>query len=372
MRHRNIIIALLLSVVLTFTACGDITTLPADIPVPSEDQTDSTQTSDSSDFSNFSVTFIDVGQGDSSLICCDGEYMLIDGGDVSASSTMYTYLKDREIDTLKVLVATHRDADHIGGLAGALNYAHAETAYCSTTSYTSKAFQNTVKYLEQGGAEFEVPNVGDTFNIGSATVTVLGPTKEYTDPNNNSIVLRVEYGDTTFLFTGDMEQTAEEDLLNSGADVKADVLKVGHHGSSTSTSYRFLREVEPTYAVISCGQYNSYGHPHEETLSKLRDADVTVYRTDLQGDITCRSDGKALTWETAKSATSEELNPTIADGSGQMSTGSSEETYIGNINSQTFHTPTCKNLPKESNRITFSSREEAVNAGYHPCGTCKP
>ena len=217
-----------------------------------------------------------------------------------------------------------------------------------------------------------MPNVGDTFNIGSATVTVLGPTKEYTDPNNNSIVLRVEYGDTTFLFTGDMEQTAEEDLLNSGADVKADVLKVGHHGSSTSTSYRFLREVEPTYAVISCGQYNSYGHPHEETLSKLRDADVTVYRTDLQGDITCRSDGKTLTWETAKSATSEELNPTIADGSGQMSTGSSEEPYIGNINSQTFHTPTCKNLPKESNRITFSNREEAVNAGYHPCGTCKP
>lgn len=161
MRHRNIIIALLLSVVLTFTACGDITTLPADIPVPSEGQTDSTQTS------NFSVTFIDVGQGDSSLISCDGEYMLIDGGDVSASSTMYTYLKDREIDTFKVLVATHRDADHIGGLAGALNYAHAETAYCSTTSYTSKAFQNTVKYLEQGGAEFEVPNVGDTFNIAA-------------------------------------------------------------------------------------------------------------------------------------------------------------------------------------------------------------
>lgn len=402
MKHKNLMLSLLLSIILTFTACSPVSTLPSDTPMPDDGQvmgdidntpaisdsplvldgnenhnTDNTGAGETepnvpADGSEFYAAFIDVGQGDASLIYCDGEYMLIDGGDTSASSTMYTYFKDRNIDTVKVMVATHRDADHVGGLAGMLNFAKAETAYCSTTSHTSKAFQNMVKYLEAGGTELEVPNVGDTFYIGSAKVTILGPVKEYDGPNNNSIVLRVDYGNTSFLFTGDMEQAAETDLLDAGTNIKADVLKVGHHGSSTSTGYRLLREVQPTYAVISCGVDNSYGHPHDETLSKLRDAEVTVYRTDVQGDITCHSDGTTLTWETQKAASQSELNPTTTDGSGQMSNATTNTTYIGNLNSQVFHKLSCKSLPKESNRIVFNNREDAVNAVYRPCGTCKP
>ena len=228
-----------------------------------------------------------------------------------------------------------------------------------------------VKYLDQQGTSITVPSVGDTYSLGEASVTVLGPTKDYDETNDTSIVLKVQFGSTSFLFTGDQEADAEKDLIASGADLKADVLKVGHHGSNTSTSYQFLREVAPEYAVISCGTDNQYGHPHSETLSKLRDADCTVYRTDLQGDITCVSDGTTLTWTTAKRASDAEVNPTTADGSGQNSTDTTG-TYIGNINSQVFHKPTCNSLPAEQNQIQFSSREEAVSAGYTPCGRCKP
>ena len=125
--------------------------------------------------------------------------------------------------------------------------------------------------------------------------TFIGPVEEYSDTNDNSLVLRLTYGDKSFLFTGDMEREAENDLLDSGVKLSSDVLKVGHHGSSTSTSYRFLYEVSPEIAVISCGEDNSYGHPHEEVLSRLSDADVTVYRTDLDGSVVLFCDGMKVT-----------------------------------------------------------------------------
>ena len=159
-----------------------------------------------------------------------------------------------------------------------------------------------------------------------------------------------------------MTSKAERDLLEDGANVKCDVLKVGHHGSSTSTSYPFLREVLPEYAVISCGTGNSYGRPHDETMSRLRDADVTVYRTDLQGHVVCTSDGTGLTFTTQKNQDAD-TNPDEAEGAG---------TYIGNKNSQVFHRPDCTGLPAAQNQVVFDSRAEAVAAGYTPCGRCKP
>ncbi|MFR0796386.1 MAG: EamA family transporter [Oscillospiraceae bacterium] len=147
-----------------------------------------------------------------------------------------------------------------------------------------------------------MPNVGDTFSLGSATVTVLGPQKHYSDVNNQSLILRVDYGSNAFLFTGDAEYESETDVLDAGEDVRCDVIKAGHHGSRTSTGYRLLYEAQPKYAVISCGADNEYGHPHDDTLSRLRDADVTVYRTDLNGTIVCRSDGVNLTFTTEKKA----------------------------------------------------------------------
>lgn len=333
---------------------------PAEPIIPSQPPEDST----------FEVHFIDVGQGDCSLVICDSEAMLIDGGEASESSKVYAYLKSQKVDHLRYMVATHVHSDHIGGLSGALNYATVETAFCPVTSYDSKTFNSLVKYLGNQGVSIAVPDAGDSFNLGSARVDVLGPQKNYDDPNDTSIVLKVTYGDTSFLFTGDAERTAEADILAEGYDLSATVLKVGHHGSDTSTSYQFLREIMPEYAVIQVGEDNSYGHPTEDTLSRLRDADVKVYRNDLQGDIICTSDGKSVSFTTAKNE-SAQTNPTV------VATPDAEEPdvvgeYIGNKNSQKFHLPTCKNLPAEKNRIYFDSRQAAIDAGQTPCGNCKP
>lgn len=196
-------------------------------------------------------------------------------------------------------------------------------------------------------------------------MTVLGPQEAYDDPNNTSIVLRVDYGETSFLFTGDMERTAEEDLLDADAALEADVLKAGHHGSDTSSSYPFLRAVDPEAVVISVGEDNTYGHPDEAALSRFRDLGAAVYRTDLQGDVVFTSDGTEITVSTEREAAV--TNPTEYDGSGQFSCGT---TYIGNVNSQKFHLPTCSSLPAPENQTTFSSYDAAVEAGYSPCSRC--
>ena len=250
---------------------------------------------------SFEIDFIDVGQGDATLVQCDGHYMLVDGGESKKSSLLYTWLKKRGITFLDYIVATHPDADHIGGLSGALNYAKARTAYSPVTSHDTKTFNNFLKYLRQQNLSITVPSAGSVFKLGTASVTVLGPIKVSEDTNNSSIVLRIVYGKTSFLLTGDAEMEEENAILDSGQNVKSTVLKVGHHGSRSSTNYRFLREVSPAYAVISVGAENSYGHPAEDTLSRLRDAGTTVFRTDMQGDIVCVSDGKKVTFHVSKS-----------------------------------------------------------------------
>ena len=252
------------------------------------------------DDDGLTVHYIDVGQADAELLECGGEYMMIDGGNAADSSLVVSYLNDLGINHLKYVVATHAHEDHLGGLSGILSQYTADNVFCSQTSHTTKVFNSFKKYTENQGKEIQVPNVGDVYTLGNSEIKVLGPVKETNDMNNRSIVLRVTYGNTAFLFEGDAEREEEQDILNSGADVSADVLKVGHHGSSTSTTYPYLREVMPEYAVISCGKNNKYGHPHEETLSKLRDADVKVYRTDESGHIVIHSDGNDITVQTQK------------------------------------------------------------------------
>ena len=251
--------------------------------------------------SNFEVHFIDVGQADSALIECDGETMMIDGGNVADSNVVAAYLKKEDVTELNYVVCSHAHEDHVGGLSGALSVTKADNIYAPKTKANTKAYKNFKKKAEEQNVEIKHPNVGDEIQLGSSTVEFLGPVDENgKDLNSTSIVLKITYGNTSFLFTGDAESDEEEEILNSGADLKSTVLKVGHHGSRTSTSYPFLREVMPQYAVISVEKGNSYGHPNEDTLSKLSDAGVEVYRTDESGDIVMTSDGNSINIVTAK------------------------------------------------------------------------
>ena len=311
------------------------------------------------------VHFIDVGQALSVLVECDGQFMLYDGGNVDDGSLVVSYLQQQGVEELQYVFCSHAHEDHVGGLAAALAYFPAHHVYAPVTEADTKCFRDFVEYTQQQGLAVEVPAAGTVWQLGSATVTQLGPVAQYSDTNDTSLVLRLDYGSTSFLLTGDMEADAERDLVNTGANLKADVLQVGHHGSSTSTSYIFLNSVLPEMGVISCGVNNKYGHPHEETLSILRDAGVDVYRTDLLGTITIGSDGRNYTVGTEHTATDAQLNPTAAAASGTAQQG-----YIGNVNSKKFHLPSCPNLPAEKNQILFSSYDEAVAAGYTPCGTC--
>lgn len=312
-----------------------------------------------------SVHYIDVGQADSILLQCDGEAMLIDGGNVEDSQTVVSYLQHQGVEELSYVVNTHAHEDHVGGLAGVLAVFEADAVWCPVAEYESQCFDDFVTYTQAQGLSLTCPEPGSVFPLGEAQVTVLGPLESYDDPNNTSIVLRVDYGETSFLFTGDMERTAEEDLLEAGMDVSADVLKAGHHGSDTSSSYPFLRAVDPEAVVISVGEGNSYGHPDEAALSRFRDAGATVYRTDLQGDLVFSTDGAEITVSTAREAAV--TNPTEYDGSGQFS---ADVTYIGNTKSHKFHLPTCSSLPEPQNQTSFSSYDDAIEAGYSPCSRC--
>ena len=307
------------------------------------------------------VHFIDVGQADSALLLCDGEAMLIDGGNVEDAELVVSYLRQQGVTELKYVVGTHAHEDHIGGLAGVLAVFEADTVWCPVDEYDSKCFADFAYYADT----LVCPEPGETCALGGAEITVLGPVELYDDTNDTSIVLRVDYGATGFLFTGDAETEAEKDILDAGYDVFATVLKVGHHGSNTSSSYQWLRAVAADYAVISCGVDNDYGHPHKEPLSRLRDAEATIYRTDLQGHIVCTSDGKTVSFTTQKGAAV--TNSTEYDGSGQNAQGTH---YIGNKNTKKFHLPTCTGLPAEHNQVTFDSYDQAEEAGYTPCGTC--
>lgn len=249
------------------------------------------------------VRYLDVGQGDCTLVSCNGEYLLIDGGDSDHSSEVYSVLERLDVDCIDYIVATHPDADHIGGISGALNEADCGTFYCSVTSHDTETFEDMVSYL--GDTEITVPSAGDTFYLGAALVTFVGPVSNYDDTNNGSLVLRIDYGDTSFLFTGDAETESEDDMIAAGADLSADVLKVGHHGSRSSSSSEFLQEVDPEYAIISVGADNEYGHPTEEVLERLDSIGAEVYRTDEDGSVVVVSDGETITVETTTGLVSE-------------------------------------------------------------------
>ena len=315
------------------------------------------------------VYFLDVGQADAAVLLCDGAVMMIDGGNSADSDFIYAWLKQHDIDNIDTMVCTHAHEDHVGGLSGALNYASVDAAYAPVQEAQTRVFENFVYYLDQQEVSITVPEAGDTFDLGGAQVEILGPVEEYSDTNDTSLVLRVTYGQTSFLFTGDMETTAEEDLLDAYWDLSANVLKVAHHGSDTSSGMEFLQAVDPDYAVISVGADNDYGHPSPEVLERLESLGLPVYRTDELGIICCVSDGETVRFSFEKNTPS---RPDAAPEPAPVPEQEEPETYIGNRNTKKFHRVYCSRLPDAENQVMLDSYQAAIDAGYEPCGICKP
>ncbi len=394
----------------------------------------SARTSTTSATETLYVHFIDVGQGDATLILCGEHAMLIDAGDNSKGTALQLYLTKQGVKKLDYLVLTHPDADHIGGADVVLTKFDVGTVFLSDYPEDTKTYQDVLDALKAKHMRSSMPEPGDSYTLGSAAFTILAPLEDYDNANDSSIALMLRHGGSSFLFTGDCGEEAEKDLTASGQSLSADVYQVGHHGSRYSSSQAFMNAVSPTWAVISCGEDNSYGHPAAEVLNRFRSMGIKVFRTDEQGSIIAVSDGKEISWscapsqtwkagEPTKSSTDQPKKSTAASavsgstttqsafsGSGtsaaqpapaaeendkektasatQTPTGDSASSggqafatgsspgaglYIGNKNNGKLHLSSCHKLPLEKNQAVFNTREEAVAAGYDdPCKLCNP
>lgn len=329
------------------------------------------------------VSFIDVGQGDSEFIeLPNGETMLIDAGTNETGKNVVDYIKSLGYTSINYVVGTHPHEDHIGGLDDVIKTFDIGSIYMPKITADTKTFEDVLDAAESKNLMINTAKSGvSIMNTEDLSVKFLAPTLDsYENTNDYSAVVKVVYGDTSYLFTGDAEEFSESLITD---DVNADVLKVGHHGSSTSTSTEFLKKVSPSSAVISCGKDNSYGHPHSETLQKLADIGTAVYRTDELGTIVSVSDGKTITFDTNNTAgvpvTSQntEASNNAAANNTASNTPSSEETgitYVLNTNSKKIHLTECSSVNQisDKNKGYTDNYDEAIKEGYTPCKVCNP
>lgn len=247
------------------------------------------------------VHFIDVGQGDATLIKADGHAMLIDAGENDKGTAVQLYLKKQGVERLDYLVLTHTDSDHIGGADVIISKFDIGQILLSDFKKDNKTYRELMDSMKSRNMSYSEPQVGAVYEFGSATFTILAPNDSYEDPNNSSIALIVDHGDNSILFSGDCEEEAERDILSNGMNLDVDIYQVGHHGSRTSSTEEFLDAMSPEYAVISCEEGNSYGHPHAQTLDRLRERRIKVFRTDEQGSVIAYSDGTDIMWNCSPS-----------------------------------------------------------------------
>ena len=300
-------------------------------------------------FADLEVHFLDVGHGDCTIITCDGEAMIIDGGVPGCSQQVFNYIKSLGITDLKYAVATHPDADHIGGLPAAFHAANVKTLLSPIEKHGESRFATLLKTAQEKDVPLVVPQAGKVLSLGEANITVLSPVIQFADTNDLSLVLRLDYGKTSFIFTGDASTAVERDLIARKSDLDADVLKVSHHGSSTGTSSEFVAAVSPRYAVISCANT-----PSIEVLYAL--AEPCTLITAQKGNIIIHSDGTTLTAKCEKTSSPQ------------------TDQLVGNANSKVFHLSICDSVANmsEKNKRYFDTIDQAESKGYRPCKNCSP
>ncbi|MPM34143.1 hypothetical protein SDC9_80725 [bioreactor metagenome] len=373
---RNILILFLALMTYVLASCG------VNAEQVSNTSQDTSNTSDKN--SGLIVYFLDVGQADCTLIQLpNGEEVLIDAGNYGDGSYIKNYLENLNVDDIEYFILTHPHEDHIGSAKEIINNFTVKKIYMPDVLASSNLYESTMLAIENKDIEtiFAKPGLKIIDSPGLKLELLSPKSMYYSELNEYSAVARLEYDNTSFLFTGDAESVSELEMLGGGFNLDSDVLKVVHHGGRTSSSIDFLKAVTPEYSIISCGEDNSYGHPHIETLNRLSDIGSEIYRTDELGTIVAVSNGKDI------SITSDEVmeiplapleilnTPPVPDSSEVKETPAISETnYVGNKNSLVFHKTDCSSVAdmKESNKVFFTIRQNAVDQGYTPCGRCNP
>ena len=305
MKNRKVIkrIAASCAAIVTLIGAGlGINSLSKDKETKPEGHTEkSTQVNIEESIGSLEIHFLDVGQGDATLIKCGDAAMLIDAGENDKGSAVWSYLKSQNITKLDYVIGTHPDSDHIGGMDVIVYKFDCANIFMSSYKKETKTYDDVVQAAKSKNYKITNPKLGDTYNLGNAKFTIVAPNDTYEDANNASIGIYLEFGKTSYLFTGDAEYKAEKDIIDSGYNIDADVYKAGHHGSRTSSSDEFLEAVTPKYVVVSCGEDNMYEHPHAAILNYCRIGKIPLYRTDKQGTIVLKSDGENIEWNMAPS-----------------------------------------------------------------------
>lgn len=303
-------------------------------------------------FADLEAHFLDVGHGDCTIIICDGEAAIIDGGPVSASDMVFAYLRDLGVSEIKYAFATHPQTDHVGGLPAAFHAAQVQALYTPVTAYDNARFGVLMDKADEMGVPVIGPDVGDQLPLGSATITILSPAKAYTDPNDMSLVLRIDHDRMSMLICGDAGANVESDLIASGANLDVDVIRISHHGSDTATTPDFIRSASPKYAVISCSE--RYNNPDPDTMDLLLQRNIPILCTDYVGTIV--------------------IDQTDIESKTPDEPIECEKWYVGNARTEVFHRYSCNSVEKmsQSNRVVLYSTEEANYKGYRPCKNCSP
>lgn len=331
------------------------------------------------------VHFLNVGQADSTLITCGDHAMLIDAGNDDDDVPVLNYIQSKQgISYLDYVVCTHPHEDHIGAMDSVISNVDVGTVLMPNVTTTTQTFNDLLTSIDNNGLSITVPEVGQEYTLGDATFTVLGPVNDYGDNLNNwSIGIKLTYGDSDFVFTGDAEENAENDIVGTGIDLSAEVFRAGHHGSSTSNSDSLLSAISPEYTVISVGEGNSYGHPNAEALDRFNNYGIQIFRTDKQGTIVASTDGNSITWNTEptsdfSSGDSVAVNGSTTDNDifyneeteipAEESIPVDATVHITETGSK-YHSAGCQYLSNSDIEVSLS---DAKARGLSPCSRCNP